>query len=36
MKEIQLVFYRISGSSIPWAISRMALDRRIMKRANLD
>lgn len=36
MKEIRLVFFRINRKTIPWAITRMALDRRIMQRAQLD
>ena len=36
MKQIRVVFYRLEGKNIPWAISRMALDRRIMRRADLD
>ncbi|MBM3719511.1 MAG: spheroidene monooxygenase [Actinobacteria bacterium] len=36
MKEIRIVFFRINRRRIPWAVTRMALDRRVMKKARLD
>lgn len=36
MKEIRLVFFRIAAKDSLWALTRMALDRRILRRANLD